>query len=154
LVIAHPELGSTVDLSDIDLTGASFNSDFAGQATNANQSGDLSTGYILSLTSSLDNYSTSLGDLPFNFTTAGNDITLPPSAFQDLTAPVTFHLDLYAVASPDEALFVYLTLTDGSVINVNGSATAVPEPGTWALLAAGSCGLLIVRRKRSAALPC
>jgi len=44
---------------------------------------------------------------------------------------------------------VLMSFTDGKVLGtVNITATAVPEPGSWALLLAGACGLMGWARRR------
>ena len=142
-----PQAGFALHLTDIDLRNVTFSSDFAGSN---GQDGNPASGYIVSLTSSEDNFTTSLGSTAFNFGTTGGDIILPNIPNVDKYKSETFHLDLYGT-EPDEAAFVYLTLSDGSVLKINGTATVIPEPSTYALLGLGSaCLLMLVRFGRRA----
>jgi hypothetical protein len=131
-----PQAGATVNLTNIDFSSASFNSDFYNTPNQVN--GNLSSGYTASLLSSADNFTADLGDMPFNATTSGTNISLG-SSYSNITTPTEFRLYFYGTPDGNEAEYVYLTLTDGSAINVDGTVTAAaaPEPSTWAMMLGG-----------------
>lgn len=78
-----------------------------------------------------------------NFVTGG-DLSL---IFADLEDPITFRL--YTTPNGDSGTSLGFTNTSGNSIIVNGTTTAVPEPGTYALVLVGLAGMaLIVRARR------
>ena len=140
-----PQIGNILYLTNIDLSGASFSSDFAG--LNAQSTGMPASGYVVSLTSSVDGFTTSLGSTSFNYSTNGTDITLGTEFLQPIYSTATFHLDFYGTV-PNEPAYAYLTLNDGSVLKIDGTSVLAPEPGTYALLGLGLALLAVTIRSR------
>ena len=136
-----PQTGISLDLTSLDLSGASFENNSGGDTT------------YFAVESSVGGFSgTSALATPtaFSSTTAGPDITLG-SAYSDLTTATEFRLYFYQ----DEGAESYIddTIENGSTIVLNGTANVAilntPEPSTYALLGLGAAALILVSRRRN-----
>ena len=72
--------------------------------------------------------------------------------FSTLASHPQYDAGLAAVFNPMTASMVRITAVDGDALNSVGelAVTAVPEPGAWALMAAGLAGLGVARRRGNA----
>ena len=139
-----PTAGTTLDLSDLDLSEAAF----VGQNFDA----------IFTVESSVSG-STALAtyDTTANNLSAGSDVALGTnttygSDFTDITGPVTF--SIYVTASTATGAYQGAFIAGGNgtnpgyLISLNGTATTTPEPGTVALMGLGLGLLMLTLRNR------
>lgn len=137
-----PTAGSILNLQsftiDISVNGGTTNADTAEFALFASgdgfSAGDPSMADILAPAASVT--APDMNALPYSRYT----VDLSSAAFQNLTGTVTFRLYVSNSASASVARFDDVT--------INGTVSAVPEPGGPLLLALGLCGVVGRRRRR------
>lgn len=109
--------------------------------------------YSFGLYSSLDSYSTSLGSstLVSPASTSYNTITFTSLGLLNQTSPVTLRLAIDATADYKIGGFAdNATTGTDKAFQINGTVAAVPEPGTYAMLALAALALgsaAFMRRK-------
>jgi hypothetical protein len=103
------------------------------------------TGQIPGNAESIEFLANSFGSFQVSF--AGHPITLVPLATSSIDQTVGGDISAYA-GQTGQLLFTALPNIQSELDDIQFSPTPVPEPGTWALLAAGGL-LLTVRRPRT-----
>lgn len=113
---------------------------------------DNNDSYVIEGSTDGDTWSTML----FVGASVGNVEVFPGGmdTFSTLASHPQYDAGLASIFNPMTASLVRIMAVDGDSANSVGelALTAVPEPGAWALMAAGLAGLGLVRRRQGSAL--
>ncbi len=130
-------------LTTVDLTSLTFDGIFENNAVRP-------VSYFVRSDAGGDAFATDLSISPDNQVTTENALTpksvsLIAAGFQSLSTPVEFRI--YFTDNSNSGSSTRLSGIDNVVLN--GDVTAVPEPGSVALLIGGGCLLVALRRRRT-----